>query len=110
MEFINLTDKIVRLNDGREFPPSGHIARIEFSYEAPDARFIPEEYQDLPLFNLKKKVVGLPPENSAITLIVEREVLESEYLGRGDTLSPAYGHPDCVLKDGLVYSVPGFIG
>ena len=28
MEFINLTPHVIRLNDGREFPPSGTVARV----------------------------------------------------------------------------------
>lgn len=32
MKIVNLTPHIVRLNSGREFPPSGVVARISTSY------------------------------------------------------------------------------
>lgn len=109
MEFVNLTGKIIRLNDGRKFLPSAHVVKVELVFSDTEPRFIPEEYKDLRIVSLKKVVVGLPVEDDSRTLLVEKDVLDVIRSDRGDVIAPAYGHPDCVVKNGEVFSVPGFI-
>lgn len=114
MKYINLTERVVRLNDGREFFPSGIVAKVGVQFNATQHRFIPEEYADekIDLYNINKHVLDLPPEDTTgtITYIVDIDVLEALYPERmGDILSPAYGHPDCVFENGEIFSVPGFV-
>ena len=102
MEIINLTPHVVRLNDGREFPPSGIIARIGTSYaEIVDDGGIP--FTSVAF----GKPVNLPERKEGVLLIVSG-VLASACPERDDLIAPCTGHPDCVRKDGQVYSVPCF--
>lgn len=98
MEFINLTPHIVRLNDGREFLPSGIVARVSSSYREVSPGMFRVEFGE---------VVGLPEEKEGTMYIVSGLVASAT--SRRDVVSPATGHPAAVRKEGQIYSVPGFI-
>ena len=101
MEFINLTPHVIRLNDGREFQPSGQVARVSATYEL--------YFDDDPNFYSVRfgYVIGLPNQTPDTYYIVSGMVAQAAK--RFDVVSPATGHPDCIRKDGQVYSVPGFL-
>lgn len=98
MEFINLTPHIVRLNSGKEFPPSGIVARVSSSYREVMSGMFRVEFGE---------VVGLPEEKEGTMYIVSGMVAAAT--NRKDVVSPATGHPAAVRKEGQIYSVPGFI-
>jgi hypothetical protein len=100
MKIINMTPHIVRLNDGREFPPSGIVARVGSSYTEFDARGV--------CCAVFGGVTGVPaPENG--TLYIASGMVAEAMSDRDDVVAPATGHPECVRKDGQVWSVPGFV-
>jgi len=96
---FNLTPHMIRLNDGREFPPCGVIPRVGTTYTVPDDDGVVGVRFGVP--------TGLPDKQEGILLIVSA-ILADACPGRDDLVSPATGHPDCVRKDGQVYSVPFF--
>lgn len=99
--FVNLTPHIVRLNNGTEFPSAG-TARVATTY----SRFDDDLVADV-RFGL---IEGLPARRPDTIYIVSAIVAQAAAaVGRFDLVSPATGHPDCVRKDGQVYSVPGFV-
>lgn len=101
MKFINLTPHVIALNDGRQFPPSGDVARVSSSYTAFAGDIAQVKFGD---------VVGLPDSEDGVTYIVSALVAQAaNRINRNDVVSPATGHPDCVRKDGQVVSVPGFV-
>ena len=114
---INLTPHVIRLNDGREFPPSGSIARVStkrefvgWYHEGQDGTVTLDDEMlsdAIPIYKtVFGDVVGLPePQNGTIYLV--SGMVASACLDRMDVLSPATGD-GCVRKDGNVYSVPGF--
>ena len=99
MKIINLTPHVVRLNDGREFQPSGTVARVASNYTEFNADGIASvEFG---------QVQGLPaPEDGTIYVV---SAMVASAAKRNDVVSPATGHRDCVRKDGQVFSVPGFV-
>lgn len=100
MKIVNLTPHVVRLNDGREFQPSGTVARVATEYTAFDSDGIASVSFGA--------VQGLPePEEG--TLYVASAMVAAAAAKRADVVSPATGHKDCVRKDGQVWSVPGFV-
>lgn len=104
-EIINLTPHIVRLNDGREFQPSGDIARVSTIYSEMSDGHIP----DIPTVTANfGEVIGLPEQQDGIVYIVSGMVM-SACPDRMDIVAPCTGHKDCIRKDGQIYSVPGFI-
>lgn len=115
MKFINLTPHIVRLNDGREFHPTGMVARVDSSYSEftnDISRVIFGKIKNLPDRktgdNETVYIVSAMVAN-AVQLPGEYHNTERVFYHRSDVVSPATGHPDCVRIDGQVYSVPGFI-
>lgn len=118
MTFINLTPHIVRLNGGREFPPSGQVARVQATHEldawlseGPDGavELGDEFFRDAipvyaPVFG---EVEGLPGPAKGTVFIVSGKVAAA-CRGRDDVVCPATGHAEAVRHLGLVWSVPGF--
>lgn len=97
MTIINLTPHIVRLNDGREFPPSGTVARVDSWHTEPDERGVCRvEYG---------AVTGVPGP-VADTLYIVSGLVAGRLPDREDVVSPATGHPDAVRRNGQPYSVP----
>jgi hypothetical protein len=96
--FVNLTPHIVRLNDGREFAPSGNVARVtsthtEFINDICEVRF--------------GQIVDLPDPAPDTIYIVSGLVAAAAR--RPDVVSPATGHPDARREAGQIISVPGFV-
>jgi hypothetical protein len=99
---VNLTPHVIRLNDGREFPPSGVVARVS-------ARYQERRDSTLPMYQVVYgAVTGLPEYQEHARYIVSGMVAAA-CPDRLDLLIPATGHPYAVRVDGQVYSVPGFI-
>ena len=98
MIYINCTPHVIRLNSGEEFPPSGNIARVTSSYEEVSPGQFRVKYGE---------AQGLPDPIPGVMYIVSAMVAGATE--RGDVIVPATGHPECIRKDGQVYSVPGFI-
>lgn len=108
VHYINLTPHVVRLNDGREFPPSGMVARVATQY----GPFVGDiatvtfgEILELPVIDIDAPS-GMP-QCSGVTYIVS--ALVAQAAGRADVVSPATNHPNAVRRDGQVFSVPGFV-
>ena len=99
MKFTNLTPHVVRLNDGREFAPSGTVARVSSNYSDFDSDGIASVSFG--------QVQGLPAAEPDTIYVVSAMVAAAAK--RADVVSPATGHKDCVRKDGQVFSVPGFV-
>lgn len=99
VQLINCTPHVVRLNDGREFPPSGILPRVGQVFSpAGDDFFICTWGQ----------VVGLPDPEPNKLLIVSAMV-QAAVSGRVDLVAPATGHPEARRENGHIVSVPGFI-
>jgi len=133
---VNLTPHVVRINDGREFPPSGTVARVTADHESAGVIYphgvVRREDDDevFPLYRVRYSgIEGLPaPKRSCnacegatcpgmepgdtcgekVFFIVSALVAQAAK-GRDDLLVPATGHQDAVRKDGQVFSVPGFV-
>lgn len=100
MHIINLTPHILRLNDGREFPPSGTVARVAAEYSEFDAR------------GVCRAIFGAPsgvPEPTPGTLYIVSGMVAAAMPDRADVVAPAVGHADAVRRDGQVWSVPGWV-
>ncbi len=101
VEFINMTPHVIKLNDGREFLPSGQVARVsnefsEFDTDGiADVKFGP--------------VAGLPEPEIGRIYIVSAMVAAAVKGSRSDVVSPATGHPSAIRKNGQIVSVPGFV-
>lgn len=99
MEFINLTPHTVNLNDGREFPPSGNIARVTVHFF---------EFKNDITEQVFGSVTGAPAKKEGTLYIVSGIVLAAS--NRKDFVAPATGHPNVVRNDkGQIVSVPGFV-
>lgn len=118
MKLINLTPHTVRLNGGREFPPSGQIARVKTCHrlefwlsDGPDgAAEINDEFlrDAVPVYRtVFGQVEGLPGPSEGKMYIVSGMVAAA-CRGRDDLVCPATGHAETVRRDGQVWSVPGF--
>ena len=103
MRFINLTPHAITLNDGPEFPPSGVIARVSSEYGKFDENGVAEVKFGAP--------VGLPDPEEGTLFIVSGLVASAMKGKRGDLVSPATGHRNCVRSEDkkVILSVPGFI-
>lgn len=99
MNYINLTPHVVRLNDGREFPPSGTVARVSTTYTEFDSEGVASVSFGA--------VQGLPAPADGTLYVVSAIVAQAA--GRHDVVSPATGHHQAVRRDGQVWSVPGFV-
>ena len=99
-KYVNLTPHPVRLNDGREFPPSGTVARVAASYTPFDENGVCRA-----VFG---PVQGLPDPQPGVIYIVS--ALVAQAARRDDVVSPATGHP-LARRDasGQIVSVPGFV-
>lgn len=110
MKYKNLTPHVVRLNDGTEIAPSGQLARVQAAYTPFDEDLLAEvRFAD---------VVGLPEDGDVdfdtiyiVSAVVAQAIRANKMSWDGGitVAAPATGHPDCVRKDGQVYSVPGFV-
>ena len=105
IDVVNLTPHVIRLNDGREFPPSGSVARVSSDYSDISCRHIPGVPTMTAGFG---DVTGLPEPANNVFYIVSGMVM-SACPDRLDIMAPATGHKDAVRKDGQIVSVPGFI-
>jgi hypothetical protein len=100
MKIINLTPHTIRLNDGTEYPPSGTVARVAAGYTEFDTR------------NVCRAAFGAAsgvPDPESETLYVVSGMVSAAMPDRADVVAPATGHPQCVRRDGQVWSVPGFV-
>ena len=118
MKFINLTPHTVRLNNGREFPASGQVARVKVTHklagwlsDGPDG---PVELDDdffseaVPLYRPAfGQIEGLPAPEPG-TVYVVSGMVAAACRDRNDVVCPATGHPETVRRDGQIWSVPGF--
>jgi hypothetical protein len=110
MNYINLTPHVVCLNDGRKFPPSGTVARVQSSYT--------DIYDDTSVVAYGE-IEGLPEEGEPNTrYIVSSIVLQAareEYMVGSrqwiqHLVAPATGHPKAIRNaDGQIVSVPCFV-
>jgi len=100
MHIINLTPHILRLNDGREFPPSGTVARVAAGYSDFDERGV---------CRASFGAVAGVPDPVAGTLYVASGMVAAAMPERPDVVAPAVGHPDAVRRDGQPWSVPGWV-
>jgi hypothetical protein len=118
VKLINLTPHTVRLNGGKEFPPSGQVARVKVRHhvdawlsDGPDgaAELDDEFYTDaVPLYRpVFGQVEGLP-EPAEDTVFIVSGMVAAACRGRDDVVCPATGHAETVRRDGQVWSVPGF--
>lgn len=98
-KFINYTPHALQLNNGTTIPASGVVARVSASYSDFDADGVCQQ-----VFG---QVQGLPDPQPNTLYIVSALVLSAS--DRTDLVAPATGHPQCVRKDGLIVSVPGFV-
>ena len=103
MRIINLTPHVVRLNDGREFPPSGTVARCRNIY----SNFDGDGIATVTFGPLE----GLPEASEGTIYIVSGLAAEAAArAGRSDVVAPATGHPEARRDErGQILSVPGFV-
>jgi hypothetical protein len=100
MNYVNLTPHPVRLNDGREIPPSGTVARVTATYTPFDENGVCQA-----VFG---PVQGLPEPQAGTIYIVSAMVAQAAR--RPDVVSPATGHPLAKRdQNGQILSVPGFV-
>lgn len=97
-EFINCTPHAIKLNDGRSFDVSEHIARVSSTHSP--------IVDDVCSVNFGE-VTGLPAPKENTLYIVSAMVKQAS--NRKDLVSPATGHPLCKRENGNIISVPGFI-
>lgn len=105
MQYVNLTPHAIHLNDGRVFPPSGIVARV-------NAEFIQDRVDPDTYIQKFAQIEGLPAAaaNSPVRYIVSAIVLAATGGRRFDVVAPATGHPDVKRNDkGQIVSVPGFV-
>jgi hypothetical protein len=132
---VNLTPHVIRLNDGREFPPSGQVARVAVNHLRsgriyPGAVCPEEDENTIQAYWVEYGAIqGLPAPTRSCnacegatctgmepgdtcgerTWFIVSSLVAQAAKGRDDILVPATGHQDAVRKDGQVYSVPGFV-
>ncbi len=91
MEIVNLTPYRIILPDGRAFPPSGKVARVDIGYTE-----ITEE-SGLPVVSRKArqrgKVIDLPVMKSGTVYIVSMLVM-NEFPNRWDLVCPYSDYPN----------------
>lgn len=113
LSIINLTPHTIKLNNcfsGKEFPPSGQIARVSAKFtNVTSPELIGEEIY---VYRVEYgDIEGLPEEKQNVLYIVSNLVLEAgKRIGRNDLIAPASGHPEAIRNEqGQIISVPGFI-
>jgi hypothetical protein len=99
MNYVNLTPHVVRLSDGREFPPVAPPARVAQTHTEFDENLVCETRFG--------QVANLPEPQPGTMFIVS--ILVANATKRSDVVAPATGHPDVVRRDGQIWSVPGFV-
>ena len=100
-DFINLTPHVINLNDGTSYASRG-IARVSNTFSSFNDDGICEvHYGDI--INLPK------PRKNTVYIVSAMVLAAAKAAGRTDCVAPATGHPDCVRKDGVIVSVPGFV-
>ena len=100
MTYLNLTPHAIHLNDGREFPPSGTVARVQAAFG---------DIVDDVCAQTFGEVSDLPAPSQGLRIIVSGLVKQA-VVERGDVVAPATGHPLTVRNErGHIVSVPGFI-
>ena len=100
IEFINCTPHSIYLNDGRVYPPSGVLPRVQQNTTEFD-----ENCVAIQSFGV---VQGLPEPEEGTIFIVSAMVLAAS--SRKDLVAPATGHKECRrYEQGRILSVPGFV-
>lgn len=123
--FMNLTPHTVNLNDGREFRPSGQVARVtatlvevnQCPMQGEDCGHMLETgrcSQECCRTRLFKQsfgeVTGLPDPAEGVVYVVSGLVLSALNGSRPDVVAPATSHHECRRNEhGQVASVPGFV-
>jgi hypothetical protein len=98
--YVNLAPHSIHLNDGREIPPSGTVARVTAAYTPFDENGICQA-----VFG---PVQGLPEPQPGTIYIAS--ALVAQAAKRPDVVSPATGHPQAKRDaNGQIISVPGFV-
>ena len=101
MNYINLTPHTIVFNDGRSFPASGTIARVQAGFSTIENDVCSQTFGD---------VQDLPEPVEGTCYIVSAIVLSALAGKRQDVVAPATGHPLCVRNDkGHIVSVPCFV-
>ena len=101
MEYVNLTPHQINLNNGRNFPASGQVARITVGFS--------EIKGDL-CCQFFGEVKNLPSYQEGVRYIVSVMILSALRGSRPDVVAPATGHPECVRNEaGHIVSVPCFV-
>jgi len=103
-KFVNLCPHAIVMNDGRSFPPSGVVARVEESFTPFNSDGIATQ-----MFG---DVQGLPAPQEGVYYIVSGYVSNAILKAGGkrpDVITPATGHPDTKRdENGHIKSVAGF--
>ena len=99
--FYNYTPHSITLHSGEKYDSVG-VSRVSNTFSAVDENGICSvDYGD---------ITGLPEPADGCTYIVSALVLAAaKAAGRTDCVAPAFGHPDCVRKAGIIMSVPCFV-
>ena len=86
---------------GAVYPPSGVVASISTTFIDEGVSFCRKVYGG---------IENLPPSQiNTYYIVSERVMLDGLKAGRYDLVTPAVGHPDCVInEDGEIISVPCF--
>ena len=110
LTIINLTPHTIKLNSGKEFPPSGMVTRVSAQF----SRLTPQELlnEGIYIYSVEYgEIEGLPEPEEGKLFIVSAMVLEAgRKIGRNDLVAPATGHPEAIRNEqGQIVSVPGFI-
>lgn len=106
----NLTPHTIKLNSGKEFPPSGQLARVSAKFTNVTS---PELLREgIYVYKVEYgEIEGLPEPEEGKLFIVSAMVLEAgRKIGRNDLVAPATGHPEAIRNEqGQIVSVPGFV-
>ena len=98
--YVNLTPHTIVLNDGRIYPASGELVRVEDSYGP--------IVDDIAVLSVGQ-IVGLPEPEENVRYIGSRAIIDALNGTRADVVAPATGHPDTVRNEkGHIVSVPCF--
>ena len=110
LTIINLTPHAIKLNSGKEFPPSGMVARVSAKFSNVTSPELLRE--EIYVYRVEYgEIEGLPEPEEGKLYIVSAMVLEAgKRIRRNDLLAPATGHPETVRNEqGQIVSVPGFV-
>lgn len=113
LSIINLTPHTIKLNNcfsGKEFPPSGMVARVSAKFSNVTSPELLRE--EIYVYRVEYgEIEGLPEPKEDTLYIVSAMVLEAgKRIGRNDLMAPASGHPETIRNEqGQIISVPGFV-